>query len=269
MSVQARLWHARFDPSSSAHGPTAAQQESYRIARKLYDETVAELNATYRLMERLAPLVDGFPTSGILVPYPGTVIYQTWHEVLGCTRWWLDRQRLATLNVPRRREGGRAPASVDEIIALHEAIEKGLLAAKLVPYDANVRQAIERCLVFRRAHNRQALVTPRKCCCRSSSIAFRSDGRRSPTGTTRERAFSVGEVDPSPSGEFEMGYLRQAGAEVRFAGSDGIQLVAAGGGRGASPDARQRVALRPGEGELGRAGHAGRSGPRKPGSPSG
>ena len=33
----------RFDPSSSAHGPTTAQQESFRIARKLYDETVAEL----------------------------------------------------------------------------------------------------------------------------------------------------------------------------------------------------------------------------------
>ena len=43
MSVAARLWHARFDPSSSAHGPTAAQHESYRIARKLYDDTVAEL----------------------------------------------------------------------------------------------------------------------------------------------------------------------------------------------------------------------------------
>ena len=43
MSVQARLWHARFDPGSSAQGPTAAQQESYRIGRKLYDETVARL----------------------------------------------------------------------------------------------------------------------------------------------------------------------------------------------------------------------------------
>ena len=43
MSVQARLWHARFDSTSSAQGPTSAQQESFRIARKLYDETVAEL----------------------------------------------------------------------------------------------------------------------------------------------------------------------------------------------------------------------------------
>ncbi len=43
MTVMARMWHARFDPSSSAHGPTSSQQESLRIARKLYDEVFAEL----------------------------------------------------------------------------------------------------------------------------------------------------------------------------------------------------------------------------------
>jgi photosystem II stability/assembly factor-like uncharacterized protein len=48
MSVMARMWHARFDNSASAHGPTAAQQESLRIGRKLYDEVVAELT---RLVE--------------------------------------------------------------------------------------------------------------------------------------------------------------------------------------------------------------------------
>ena len=30
MSVQARLWHARFDPGSSAYGATSSQQESLR-----------------------------------------------------------------------------------------------------------------------------------------------------------------------------------------------------------------------------------------------
>jgi hypothetical protein len=43
VSVQMRLWHARFSPDMSAHGPTPAQQESFRIARKAYDEVVAEL----------------------------------------------------------------------------------------------------------------------------------------------------------------------------------------------------------------------------------
>jgi photosystem II stability/assembly factor-like uncharacterized protein len=66
MSVQTRLWHARFDPSSSAQGPTSAQQESYRIARKLYDETVVELT---RLVEtEYAGLKDAMDTAR--VPWP-------------------------------------------------------------------------------------------------------------------------------------------------------------------------------------------------------
>jgi len=43
MPVQERLWHARFAASTNAQGPTAAQQESMRIARKQYDDVVGEL----------------------------------------------------------------------------------------------------------------------------------------------------------------------------------------------------------------------------------
>jgi hypothetical protein len=45
MSVDTRLWHARFDPSSGAYGPTPAQRESYRLARARYDDIVANLKA--------------------------------------------------------------------------------------------------------------------------------------------------------------------------------------------------------------------------------
>jgi len=63
MSVQARLWHARFDSSSNAQGPTAAQQQSYRTARKLYDETVAKLT---RLVETdYAGLKDAMDTARV------------------------------------------------------------------------------------------------------------------------------------------------------------------------------------------------------------
>ena len=44
MTVQMRLWHARFAPGVGAYGPTPAQQESLRLARALYDEVVAELD---------------------------------------------------------------------------------------------------------------------------------------------------------------------------------------------------------------------------------
>jgi photosystem II stability/assembly factor-like uncharacterized protein len=43
MSVEDRIWHARFDPSAGAYGPTPAQRESYAIGRQLYDEVVQEL----------------------------------------------------------------------------------------------------------------------------------------------------------------------------------------------------------------------------------
>jgi photosystem II stability/assembly factor-like uncharacterized protein len=68
MTVMARLWHARFAPSLSAHGPTAAQQDSLRIARKLYDEVYAELT---RLVEvEYAGLKEAMDTAR--VPYtPG------------------------------------------------------------------------------------------------------------------------------------------------------------------------------------------------------
>jgi photosystem II stability/assembly factor-like uncharacterized protein len=63
MSVQARLWHARFDPSSNAQGPTSAQQESYKIARQLYDETVATLT---RLVDTgYAGLKDAMDTARV------------------------------------------------------------------------------------------------------------------------------------------------------------------------------------------------------------
>ncbi len=43
VSVNERLWHARFDPSTNAYGPTPSQRESYRIAKQQYDEVVSEL----------------------------------------------------------------------------------------------------------------------------------------------------------------------------------------------------------------------------------
>ena len=121
------------------------------------DETVAELDATCALMERLAPFVKGFPTGGILLPYPGTAVYRSQHEALGFSRWWLDRSRIDCINVPMRSPGGAAPSSVGDIIAMHAAIENAFLAAQVVPYSREVKAAIERCLILRRTLNRRIL----------------------------------------------------------------------------------------------------------------
>ena len=43
MTVDDRLWHARFSPGTNVYGPTPEQRESYRIARALYTDVVRAL----------------------------------------------------------------------------------------------------------------------------------------------------------------------------------------------------------------------------------
>jgi hypothetical protein len=53
------------------------------------DETCAELDATIGFIDRAAPVAGGFNARGVVVPYPGTEIYERHHERFGFTGWWL------------------------------------------------------------------------------------------------------------------------------------------------------------------------------------
>jgi len=59
------------------------------------DETDEELDATLEFMRRAAPLAGGFNARGVLVPYPGTEIYDRHHQRFGFTEWWLRERPLA------------------------------------------------------------------------------------------------------------------------------------------------------------------------------
>ena len=52
-------------------------------------ETPAALERTLRFMQDIAPLVDSFSTLGVLVPFPGTPLYDDYHKEFGFTDWWL------------------------------------------------------------------------------------------------------------------------------------------------------------------------------------
>ena len=64
------------------------------------DETDAELDATIGFMDRAAGLAGGFNARGVVVPYPGTQIYDQNHERFGFTRWWLSEPPLDYPNFP-------------------------------------------------------------------------------------------------------------------------------------------------------------------------
>jgi radical SAM superfamily enzyme YgiQ (UPF0313 family) len=53
------------------------------------DETDDELEATIGFLERAAPLAGGFNARGVVVPYPGTQIYEANHERFGFSGWWI------------------------------------------------------------------------------------------------------------------------------------------------------------------------------------
>jgi len=108
------------------------------------DEGLAGLEATRRLMERLAPGTDYFNNRGVLVPMPGTGIYDEGHERHGFTRWWLDASRVIdepNVHVldPRERQ---------------EYLEHDpTLDLDFFGYAPAVRDAISECVRFKARHN--------------------------------------------------------------------------------------------------------------------
>ena len=59
------------------------------------DETDEELDATIAFLDRATPLAGGFNARGVVVPYPGTEIYERNHERFGFTGWWIREPPLA------------------------------------------------------------------------------------------------------------------------------------------------------------------------------
>ena len=53
------------------------------------DETDEELDATIGFIERALPIAGGFNARGVVVPYPGTALYEAHHARFGFTGWWL------------------------------------------------------------------------------------------------------------------------------------------------------------------------------------
>ena len=66
-------------------------------------ETPAALERTLAFMERIAPLVDTFSTLGVLVPFPGTPLYEDFHLGTGSPNGGCARNTPATGRSRRSR----------------------------------------------------------------------------------------------------------------------------------------------------------------------
>src|SRR5262249_54014749 len=104
----------------------------------------AALERTLRFMERIAPLVDAFSTMGVVVPFPGTPIYDDYHAAHGFTEWWLrpDYSRYA------------APPAIDDRERYYRYyIDDANLQLDFFGYSPAMRGLIRECLRFKAEHN--------------------------------------------------------------------------------------------------------------------
>ncbi len=53
-------------------------------------ETEEHLHATFKFIKSLKPWVDNFTCNAVPIPYPGTELYNVYHEKFRFTKYWLD-----------------------------------------------------------------------------------------------------------------------------------------------------------------------------------
>lgn len=107
-------------------------------------ETPAALERTLRFMQRIAPLVDNFSTLGVVVPFPGTPLYEAHHERYGFTDWWLEERYAGFSAAP--------PFSEREAWRRHY-IDDATLQLDFFGYDADRLALIREALRFKAEHN--------------------------------------------------------------------------------------------------------------------
>ena len=107
-------------------------------------ETPEALERTVRFMERIAPMVDTFSTLGVVVPFPGTPIYDDFHERYGFTDWWL-REDFSRYT--------KAPDVSDADRFYRYYIDDTNLELDFFRYSSEMRAMIHEALRFKADHN--------------------------------------------------------------------------------------------------------------------
>jgi radical SAM superfamily enzyme YgiQ (UPF0313 family) len=108
------------------------------------EESPPALERTHRFMERIAPLVDTFSTLGVVVPFPGTPLYDEHHAAYGFTDWWLrpDYSRY------------RPSPPIDDFDRFYRHyIDDANLELDFFHYSNEMKQLIRACLRFKGEHN--------------------------------------------------------------------------------------------------------------------
>jgi radical SAM superfamily enzyme YgiQ (UPF0313 family) len=121
------------------------------------EETPAHVERTLAFMRRIAPRVDTFSTLGVVVPFPGTPLYEAHHARFGFTDWWLE-ERYARYDPP--------PSVTDTARWRRHYVDDATIDLDFFHYSDAMRAAIRAALRFKGEHNlrrmRRLTRTPRR-----------------------------------------------------------------------------------------------------------
>jgi radical SAM superfamily enzyme YgiQ (UPF0313 family) len=107
-------------------------------------DTPETLEGTLRFLERISPLVDSFSTLGLVIPFPGTPLYNKFHERYGFTKWWLNDRYTRHSSLPPIDDLDRFCSQYADDVNLE---------LDFFQYSKPMRQAIKACLKFKAEHN--------------------------------------------------------------------------------------------------------------------
>lgn len=111
-------------------------------------EGPTEIEATVDLMRELSSSADFFNNRGVLVPFPGTPVYEQHHEHFGFTDWWLDDAYL---------QAEPDLFALDPRAAQAYLRHDPALDLNFFRYDDATREAIAKGVRFKAEHNEQTL----------------------------------------------------------------------------------------------------------------
>ncbi|MBI4849357.1 MAG: B12-binding domain-containing radical SAM protein [Nitrospirae bacterium] len=110
------------------------------------NEGIDELERTLEFMTDVSGVTDIFNNGGVLVPYPGTEVYNQYHEQYRFTRWWLNENCL-------REEHGLFNMDADSAQKYLE--HDHVLDLDFFRYSDEVREKIAECVRFKAQHNQR------------------------------------------------------------------------------------------------------------------
>jgi radical SAM superfamily enzyme YgiQ (UPF0313 family) len=110
-------------------------------------ENEKHLKETLDFMKLITPLVDAFSSGGVVTPYPGTELYESYKDQYGLSNWWLQKE--GGLEEARYSYNDMENQIISDEMVTKVYLEDPILDMDFFKYSPDVKKMIERCLEYK------------------------------------------------------------------------------------------------------------------------